>query len=252
MTGSVTLENIRLSLVAGTAFADFSEAGVLTNALGGKLTVTDSGGVNKAVGYIKAAGSGETLSDERITNGALIRKADWTVTGEDGTHILTDVPTGLHFQSDTLTPALTISQALTGASLGTLWKVTASLPTVTSGAIKTSALSNLVLNDGSTTYRVWISASATFAITRNSADVDLIIGSLSAKQVLTPSATGVTIVSTVDGTTQSWESVDANFNYNDSNGYTYSIDFSRGWGVKRPRGIRRWTDEYGNERVMYY
>ncbi len=68
MTGSVTLENIRLSLVAGTAFADFSEAGVLTNALGGKLTVTDSGGVNKAIGYIKAAGTGETTGTELITS----------------------------------------------------------------------------------------------------------------------------------------------------------------------------------------
>ena len=42
------------------------------------------------------------------------------------------------------------------------------------------------------------------------------------KQVLTPSATGVTISSTPGGT-ENWESKDASFNYNDASGYTYTI-----------------------------
>jgi hypothetical protein len=45
----------------------------------------------------------------------------------------------------------------------------------------------------------------------------------SVKQVLTPSATGVTIVSTKGGTTYNWAQKDASFNYNDSSGYTYEV-----------------------------
>ena len=56
-SGSVTRANSRLSLVDGTAFVDFSAAGTLTDYLGQKLTITDSAG-KKAVGYIKAAGTG--------------------------------------------------------------------------------------------------------------------------------------------------------------------------------------------------
>ena len=66
-SGSVTLSNTRLSAVDGTAFVDFSTANVLTDYVPykGKLTLTDSAG-KKLVGYIKAAGTGETW-EERIT-----------------------------------------------------------------------------------------------------------------------------------------------------------------------------------------
>ena len=67
-SGSVTRANSRLSLVDGTAFVDFSAAGTLTAYLGQKLTITDSAG-KKATGYIKAAGTGETLGDELVVNG---------------------------------------------------------------------------------------------------------------------------------------------------------------------------------------
>ena len=69
ISGTVTLANSRLSLVAGTAFVDFSSAGTLTPYLNGKLTVTDSAG-KKAIGYLKAAGTGETLGDVLNTTNA--------------------------------------------------------------------------------------------------------------------------------------------------------------------------------------
>ena len=62
-SGSVTRANMKISAIDGTAFVDFSAADVLTNYLGGKLTITDSAG-KKITGYIKAAGTGEMLSDE--------------------------------------------------------------------------------------------------------------------------------------------------------------------------------------------
>jgi hypothetical protein len=48
----------------------------------------------------------------------------------------------------------------------------------------------------------------------------------SAKQVLTPSSTGVTITSAANGSTYNWASEDSGFNRNDSSGYTYSISRS--------------------------
>ena len=47
------------------------------------------------------------------------------------------------------------------------------------------------------------------------------------KQVLTPSATGVTITSTPNGSTYNWASKEAGFNYNDANGYTYQLERER-------------------------
>lgn len=40
----------------------------------------------------------------------------------------------------------------------------------------------------------------------------------SLKQVLTPSATGVTITSTPNGGTYNWASIESGFNYNDAGG----------------------------------
>ncbi|OPY77746.1 MAG: hypothetical protein A4E64_01002 [Syntrophorhabdus sp. PtaU1.Bin058] len=46
---------------------------------------------------------------------------------------------------------------------------------------------------------------------------------ISVKQILAPSVTGVTIVSAPGGETQSWESIEEGFNFNDAAGYTYDI-----------------------------
>ncbi|MCE5226688.1 MAG: hypothetical protein LLG05_12630 [Porphyromonadaceae bacterium] len=52
---------------------------------------------------------------------------------------------------------------------------------------------------------------------------DFSMTGISLKQVLTPSATGVTIVSTKGGTTFNWANKNSAFNYNDASGYTYLI-----------------------------
>jgi hypothetical protein len=60
-----------------------------------------------------------------------------------------------------------------------------------------------------------------YAIDAGPTTVDL--DNVSYKRILTPSATGVTIVSTRGGSTQSWASQESGFNYNDASGYTYVI-----------------------------
>jgi len=64
---TISQANMRLSAVAGTAFIDFSAADVLTDHIGKILTVKDSAG-KVLVGYIKAAGTGETLSGEALAD----------------------------------------------------------------------------------------------------------------------------------------------------------------------------------------
>ena len=65
-TGTVTQANMRISAAAGVSFVDFTAADVLTGKLGYLLKVRDSAG--RAIqGYIKAAGTSETTTDELIT-----------------------------------------------------------------------------------------------------------------------------------------------------------------------------------------
>ena len=77
VSGTVSLANIRLSLVDGAAFVDFSAAGTL-NYLNGKLTLTDSAG-KKAIGYIKSAGTGETLDTETVSDPGFDNATDWSI-----------------------------------------------------------------------------------------------------------------------------------------------------------------------------
>jgi len=68
-SGNVTQANMRLSIVANTAFVDFSSAGALTSYLGYKLVITSVTDPTKSItGYIKAAGTGEAYGSELLTN----------------------------------------------------------------------------------------------------------------------------------------------------------------------------------------
>ena len=61
--GSVTRDNSKISAVDGTSFIDPSAADIFTKKRGCMLVYKDSAG-KALIGYIKAAGTGETLSDE--------------------------------------------------------------------------------------------------------------------------------------------------------------------------------------------
>jgi hypothetical protein len=244
-SGSVSLANSRLSLVDGTAFVDFSAAGTLTPYLNGRLTVTDSAG-KKAVGYIKAAGTGETLGDELVTNGTFTTnttgwaangailsvdsgrfKGVTTFTNDKGAYQnITLVTGGLYkFSGD----AQNVDAYLVyGVMQLTDWSVfgkTAFLGTGLSGTLTAYGVATgtngrvaINISDGSGTGKTeyWDNVSLT--------------------QQLTPSATGATITSTRGGTTYDWESVESGFNFNDSAGYSYTIalakrsfNFGFGW-----------------------
>jgi len=227
-SGSVTLANKRLSMVNGTAFVDFSAAGTLTAYLGQKLTITDSAG-KKAVGYIKAAGTGETLGDEQITDGAFANGANWTYQG-DGWSVADGVAHVVAAKS-------LMYQRSPAISTGTLelWSVEITNATeaysfwFSDGYSPTASIA--VSNGTKTAYStVNAQGSAWNALQTLSGAVTADFDNFSRKQVLTPSATGVTITSTPNGATYNWTSIESGFNYNDASGYTYTIESVGGGG----------------------
>lgn len=245
-SGSVTRANSRLSLVDGTAFVDFSAADVLTDYIGKRIVITDSAG-KKAVGYIKAAGTGETLGSELVTNGGF----DSDTTGWIPHNCtIASVAGGESGNCLELTVESTRESSTTSdvsVTIGKLYRFSSYAKSGTSG--DTGYYLQVYL-DGATPqgsrYRVssgaWVSVNVyvTAPKTTTSAYVqlykaDTIIGTklfdtVSFKQVLTPSATGVTITSTPNGTTYNWTSIESGFNYNDASGYTYTIESVGGRG----------------------
>jgi len=235
ITGSVSLANTRLSLVAGTAFVDFSAAGTLTPYLGGKLTVTDSAG-KKAVGYLKAAGTGETYAtpawaDDCADDGtADWSKNDCTLTFDTDHYVATYTAVTQHiYKSATLG-----SGKLFKASLDIKNGMASSVPVYlqVNGGLGSNVLN--FANANTTADYATLAGYATPG-TQNALDIystmtgagNYLFKNYSLEQVLTPSATGATITSTRGGTTYNWASVEAGFNYNDSAGYSYEIAFPR-------------------------
>lgn len=247
VSGTVTLANSRLSLVDGTAFADFSAAGTL-NYPNAKLTLTDSAG-KKAIGYIKAAGTGETLGTELLTNVEFTTDVgSWT----PNAMTLTRVDSGTDPAVSSGGADKWVAKAVNGASspsfsqaiansAGILLKTGCRVYTpsantkVNAGRIlyggATKAAQNTSEGAWNTISEYWTPAAANGTIYASARDASnaytendvAYFDTLYAKQVLTPSATGVTITSTPGGSVYNWASVESGFNYNDASGYTYTI-----------------------------
>ena len=247
VTGSVSLANIRLSLVNGTAFVDFSAANTLTPYLNRKLILTDSAG-KKAVGYIKAVGTGETLGDEIVVNGGF----EGVYTGGLAPNWASSRGTPSEY---TVAPQEgSSSQQINNPAGNNGFISPAVLPTGIAGALykhsvyykALSGMAEIRLEDGvyhiitktGLASSVWVNVvtymtlpanrikvfAYLYAAAATSADINSVVfDSNSTAKVLTPSATGVTITSTRGGTTYNWESIEAGFNYNDASGYTYQI-----------------------------
>jgi len=222
--GSVTQANIRISAVDGTAFIDFSAAGVLTNNLGKELVITDSAG--KTIrGIIKAAGTGETLDTEEFSDssfdntGEWIKETvDWSVTGGQGIAVTAAIGSNLYQSLNPTTLALFRSVLVCSTVTGGTYKM------FMSGYAGTTSPT---YTDTGTKTHYHTRVSGTTHSIQTVTELSAVFDSLSLKQVLTPSTTGVTIVSTSGGAIYNWKSKETGFNYNDSSGYTYTILNSR-------------------------
>lgn len=214
---TVPLANMKISAVDGAAFIDCGALGasLLTN-LGLLVTVTDSAG-KKLTGYAKAAGTGETYGGERVSDPTFDTPTDWTCTA--GASVAGGVATW------TAASANVDNTAGTLIVFGELHITVITVDSRTGGSVR-------VRYPQLGTYRSTVNTFTEYLMHRDTVSRKPMvqgstfsgaITSFSSKQVLTPAATGVTIVSAAGGTTFNWTSKDAAFNYADSSGYTVAI-----------------------------
>ena len=244
-SGSVTRANTKISAVDGTAFVDFSTTNVLTDYVTyrAKLTITDSAG-KKLVGYIKAAGTGETYGAEQVKNPTF--DADATRWEEYGCTITSSYPAGGGHNNDYGILTSKGSDEENGTSpfiLQSIIMPTGCLCTV-GGHIKNGSKPNREVRiyktfDGygravGVSSSSWSEIRGYFtetgyknfyiqAVQLSVANETVFIDEIFCRQVLTPSTTGVTITSTPDGSTFNWATKEDGFKYNNKSGYSYSI-----------------------------
>lgn len=224
----------KLSLVDGTAFVTQPSID-LRPYLGFKLSFSD--GSKTLVGYAKAAGTGETLGSELVPNGDFEVWTDANTPGSwnkgtVGSSTINREASDIHGGSYCARFDIVSGAAATLTKSG-LWtpgmlykrsywhKVTAnSAKSYTYSTPETTFGVYLTLNATSWYNLVGYGTAsvndATLALARNttSGDYSIYFDDISVKQVLTPSATGVTIVSAAGGTTYNWATQETGFNPN--------------------------------------
>lgn len=252
-TGAVTQANMRISAVDGTAFVDFSSAGVLTSKIGSMLEITDSAG-KKITGWIKAAGTGETYDPELLTNGNMELDSEWVndgspTTNERSTEQVHGGTYSRKFVPDAAYEGIKSSTAFTVTQnklyRHVCWIYTTNAQTQNFGAtVNVGGTYHSINVLAGVTPNIWTDETYYFCSSATS-DASLVgygsynrssgnyyVDDVSLKQVLTPSATGVTIVSIPGGATYNWASKESGFNYNDASGYTYRVG---SYNVLNPR-----------------
>jgi hypothetical protein len=229
-SGSVTKASTRLSTVASTAFVDFLGTGSVTLAdyVGYKIklcSVTDN--TQCATGYVKAASTGETLGPELVTGGDF----ETNVCGSTWT-----CQTGWAMDSGNSGKATFSNASSTGliqtagSVIGALYRLTFDLDAYsgsrvfaqlgTPGTLSTGQVSESV---GTKVFYLLANAAYANHSTYGYAGATATIDNFSRKQVVSPSATGVLVVSSPGGTTYSWTSNTLTTQINDTAGYTYEI-----------------------------
>lgn len=132
---------------------------------------------------------GGGLGPELLTNGDFSGGATgWSVTNQDGTHIVTFAGGTCRYQSDTTSPSLTVSQTGVMVVGRTYRIVTVISANAGSAGIKSDAFTpgNLVLaNPAIGTYEaIGIAVSTSLSFTRNAVNADITIDSISVREIL--------------------------------------------------------------------
>lgn len=124
------------------------------------------------------------LGPELVVNGSPMAATGWTVNGADATHIATFSGGKLRYQSDTTSPQLSVFQLI--ATVGKTYQLSVVVSSYTSGTVKMETRSpSIILPAAIGTYTYQFTAFATQVnVTRNSANVDLTIDSISFREIL--------------------------------------------------------------------
>ena len=236
LSSTTTYSGVKLSLANGYAFFDLGIPNPMSLSLNHKLTVIDSTG-KQAMGYIKAAGTGETYSADKVVNGGFTSDTgNWThidcslasIAGGVSGNCLEITRTGGSVQY--------CYQDIGSLQSGGVYYVDYYVKSGTSGN-ETSWVA--VTHVSTTTYIAKTTAAAwsygVFNVALTGASLRIYLYKISSTagtmlfdtvrlyQILTPATTGITITSTPNGTTYNWESIESGFNYNDT-AYSYRID----------------------------
>ena len=255
-SGSVSLANTKISSVDGTAFLDLGATVNVAQYVGRKITVTmHSDAAKSIVGYILAAGTAETYGSELHTtagatsdpNGNEADTTDgWANAGYE-TFESSGADKSVGSYSLHLVRTAGTDEASAKATATTNWLLRKMF------AIKAIAAGSARVNHqygGGTQGAVIVSAPIPNAWTSYTAyatvvtggaycgiDVisptnnsELYIDNLSVRKTLTPSATGVLIVSAAGGAIRNFTSITAGFSYADATGYDYVIENVLGAG----------------------
>lgn len=235
--GTITLlaQSVNISKINGLAFLT-NPSTDMRKFKGFKLSVKAAG--KTLVGWVKAVGTGETLGSEVLSNydfsgtwGDNDVPQGWTLAGTvDASNYLTadDANDRLTITTNGNT-AMGISQSDI-LTLGKLYKAAVDINSVVTGRIKAQVggsvaeliyLSSPGVTTAYRTYRV-SSENIVFA-NRVPLEVgNVTLNNFSLKPVLTPSALGCTIASTIEGAEQSWTSDDGI----NPNSLTFDIDIT--------------------------
>lgn len=192
-----------LSTINGAAFISTPSVD-LRAYLGMKIALSD--GAQSLVGWIKTAGTGETLGDELVsgwTNSATHPYETLTTDGSDITQAANTVGSGVCYSAAAATAGwlIKVGHTYTKAS------GTSPVLRIASSAALGSPILGIALSGGTVAY--YRTAEANYShigYYLASGAVDFSVSDFSFKRVLTPSATGVTIVSTQGGATYNWTS----------------------------------------------
>jgi hypothetical protein len=224
---------MRLSTINGSAFVDFSASGTLTPYVGDELIITDHSG-HQLLGYIRATGTGETYGSQLLSNSSFNTTSSLAAYYSANFLVQSGGYTGNELQVTPTASGGTVGQSFT-ASIGMLLRNSVYLTKGTETSyvgfnIDDSGFSTLEsaypLPSSWTQYILYATAdSATLEqeYVGGTSGLTSLFSVPSTVQVLTPSTTGVTIVSTAGGPTYNWTSIASGFSLNDSGGYMYTI-----------------------------
>jgi len=213
---TASLTDARVATVAAGAFFDVTTDLGLPGDIAGKYFVLVDSTGKKAKGFVGAAGTGETLDSELVTNGTFTTDTDgWTPVNGDET-----------LSVDTARLKIIGAAAGRGAyqtntvTSGALYKV---LSTATVGDVgyryylgfngNSGAYANAISGSPFTEYLTPIEGNMRIGLAVNGAGY-CFWDDISVKQVLTPSANGFTVVSSAGGSTKSFTEIETGFNPN--------------------------------------
>lgn len=147
------------------------------------LTGTENGWVGSATGA-------ELLTEPLFDNAG----AGWTVTGDDGTHVVTFAANTMRYESDTTTPTLEVKDNGTPLVIGQQYVVTIAVNAYASGKIKVDGANVQIISSATTKTVGFTATKTTFAFERITSNVDITLDSISVKLSgiqMTPDQTGI-------------------------------------------------------------